>query len=744
VPGGSRRGARAGTDVLLAWGLGALLAAVALGAGGGLQPGPTTVVEIVLVLVAGVASALALLATAGRPLHGGGTLAAFAGLTVLTGLSITWAVQPDDAWLETNRTLAYLACLAAGIALVRLAPGRWGALLGATVVAACIVSLYALATKVFPGALNPEEAEARLREPFGYWNAVGLMAALGVPGALWLAARRAGHAAIGALAYPVLGILLTTILLAYSRGSLLAVAVGAAVWFAVVPLRLRSAAALASGAVGAILVALWAFGQTALSGRDQPLPVRAAAGHELGLLLVVMTLLLLVVGLAAGFSAARRAPAAHARRRAGTALVVVLALVPAVGIVALTLSDRGWAARSRKAGRSSRTPGPARPPTSPAASPRWARSRPLLQRGAQALPRRAGARGRRRRLRHRPPAGPPGRARRPPRPRLPLPDRGRPRDRRPRRLPPDLRRVAVGDPADVRAPPALGRRARRPRGAGHRGRRLRRPLLRRLDLVRPGDRRRGHALRRLGRRPRGPPGRPRRPAARAAARLPLGARLAQAARRPARILPALGLLVLTAVLAWTVFQPLRALNAGEDALALLEAGRTEQARAAAVRAHDIDPLSAEPLYDLAVIESAAGRTDAASAALERAVALQPQNPTPWLRLADFQLSAERDPQAALRLPRPGARAGPAQHDRGGALPAGHAAGRRLAAQPAGACVRTTESASAYAAACARADRVQENSAARRRPRSVRSRRSAGSATRRPSSRASAWGSRPST
>ena len=66
------------------------------------------------------------------------------------------------------------------------------------------------------------------------------------------------------------------------------------------------------------------------------------------------------------------------------------------------------------------------------------------------------------------------------------------------------------------------------------------------------------------------------------------------------------------------------------------------------------------------------------------------------------------------------------------------------AQPAAAPVRLSDTASAYAVAWARADRAQENSAARRRPRSLRSRRSAGSAARRPSSRAKAWGSRPST
>src|SRR5438094_63377 len=86
-----------------------------------------------------------------------------------------------------------------------------------------------------PGALNPGETYARLREPFGYWNAVGLMAALGLPGCLWLGARRDGRPAVNALAFPALGLLVLTMLLAYSRGALLAAGVGAAFWFAFVP-----------------------------------------------------------------------------------------------------------------------------------------------------------------------------------------------------------------------------------------------------------------------------------------------------------------------------------------------------------------------------------------------------------------------------------------------------------------------------------------------------------------------------
>ena len=80
-------------------------------------------------------------------------------------------------------------------------------MLGAITLACVVISAYAVLTKVLPGALNPDEIYARLREPFGYWNSVGLMAALGVPGVLWLGTRRTGHQALNALAYPALGLL---------------------------------------------------------------------------------------------------------------------------------------------------------------------------------------------------------------------------------------------------------------------------------------------------------------------------------------------------------------------------------------------------------------------------------------------------------------------------------------------------------------------------------------------------------
>ena len=55
--------------------------------------------------------------------------------------------------MEANRTLSYLATMAAGVALVRLFPRAWASLLGGVVLASVAICGYALLTKVFPGAL---------------------------------------------------------------------------------------------------------------------------------------------------------------------------------------------------------------------------------------------------------------------------------------------------------------------------------------------------------------------------------------------------------------------------------------------------------------------------------------------------------------------------------------------------------------------------------------------------------------
>src|SRR6201999_296403 len=142
----------------------------------------------------------------------------------------------------------------------------------------------------------------RLREPSEYWNSVGLMAALGFPPMLWLAARRSGHGAVNALAWPALGVLGITVMLSYSRGSLVALLVGLILWFAIVPLRLRGLVALAAGAVAAGVVVVWTFAQDGLTTGNAPMAARVDAGHEFGSLVLLVACLLLALGLAVQFS----------------------------------------------------------------------------------------------------------------------------------------------------------------------------------------------------------------------------------------------------------------------------------------------------------------------------------------------------------------------------------------------------------------------------------------------------------
>src|SRR5205085_4545589 len=127
----------------------------------------------------------------------------------------------------------------------------------------------AVLTKVFPGILAPHEPYARLRPPFDYWNGVGVAAAIGIPPLLWLGARRSGHAAANVLAWPALGVCIVGLLLSYSRGALLVLAIGLALWFLVVPLRLRAVLALLGVLAVTLPVVAWAFAQDGLT-LDQP------------------------------------------------------------------------------------------------------------------------------------------------------------------------------------------------------------------------------------------------------------------------------------------------------------------------------------------------------------------------------------------------------------------------------------------------------------------------------------------
>jgi hypothetical protein len=342
-------------------------------AGGGLPPvQQMTTTEIILTLGCGAIVAGAVLLTApGRRVYGLWPVCLLLAFAALSALSVVWSVQPDASWQNAGLMLTYSAVFGAAVALARAVPARWPAILGGVTLAAVVVCGYALLTKIFPARLDAHDIYARLQAPYGYWNATGLTAAMGVIGCIWLGARRAGHALLSALAYPAMGLLLLTLLLAYSRGALFALALGLALWFAIVPLRLRGAAVLLTGAAGAGLVVAWDFSRNALSADSIALHARVIAGRQLGVLVVAMLVVLTIAGVAIRFSTDRRVGgdfsgvSAQTRRNAGAVLLSILALALIAFAGALAASHRGLPGSISHGFHSLTNPHAAVPPNTP-------------------------------------------------------------------------------------------------------------------------------------------------------------------------------------------------------------------------------------------------------------------------------------------------------------------------------------------------------------------------------------------
>ena len=176
------------------WGVALAIAAVSFGASGGLTLERTTWTEVALMLTGAALVAAALLTRRlSPPLYGGFALLGLTALAAYTG-AVDHVVAVARRLVARDQPHVRLRGGAS--------PARWRwcgwcrtagrAVLSGVGLGCVLVCAWALATKIFPEALAPDETFARLREPFGYWNAVGLMAALGVPPLLWVAARRTG------------------------------------------------------------------------------------------------------------------------------------------------------------------------------------------------------------------------------------------------------------------------------------------------------------------------------------------------------------------------------------------------------------------------------------------------------------------------------------------------------------------------------------------------------------------------
>jgi hypothetical protein len=627
--------------------LGGALAAVSFGAAGGTELSRTSITEV-LMLLAGVAVIAAALLWGRRgPVSGATSLVAFGLLAVLTSLSVLWSVIPELSYIEAGRTLSYLVVFAAAIAGARLAPRAVPGVLGGVLIGAMLPVAYALASRIWPGTLAENELSNRIGAPFQYWNAVGTVAAIAIPAALWLGSRRTGSVWLRALAYPAVGMCVVAILLTQSRGALAAAVIAAALWLAIVPLRLRSLPVIIAPALAGSAVGAWALSEDPFSKSLQPLEAKEAVAGEFGLLVVVMIVLLLAVGLAVNVGLQRGVVSMRARRRAGVVGVAVACLVPLLAFTSVALSGNIDDRVSELTSETEVSPDEGGDRVFASSSTRgkyWREAgrvfddRPAVGVGAGAF---AVAR-----LRHRTDAAVTAHAH--------------------GFVPQTLADLGIAGVAVTTLllvawlVAALRTTAMLPR---------------RLSFASPSDE---PAPRRDWDRDRiglvalslaaiafglqslidwtwfipGPAVLALVAAGYVAGRGPAAALPATPAARPrpstTRIAAAVGVALAGLVLAWAVWQPEASDGATGQALELADEGRFPEAIAKTQDAEDVNPLTAEPLLVRASIQTQAGDEAAARDTLERAVLGFPGDPQTWYRLAAFQLGTLNRPASAVQ------------------------------------------------------------------------------------------------
>ena len=217
-------------------------------------------------------------------------LGGLAGFTAWLVVSMAWTETQTGTPLEIERTLVYVAAALAALAVVRREDVR--VLLGGVCAGTTAVCAYGLATRVFPDRFVTDTSvvEQRLASPVGYWNGLGLVAAMGVLLALAFAARaesRLARAGAG-VAVPVL---LGTLYFTFSRGSWGALGVAVVVMLATDRRRLQLAlTALPLAALGAVVV--WEGSRrTALTHTNATLAAATHQGHRLAEIVLVAAVL---------------------------------------------------------------------------------------------------------------------------------------------------------------------------------------------------------------------------------------------------------------------------------------------------------------------------------------------------------------------------------------------------------------------------------------------------------------------
>jgi hypothetical protein len=272
-------------------------------------------------------------------------IAALAALTGWIALSLTWAPLAGAAQDDLQRVAFYLGVLIAAAALLGPRPmARW--IEPALAFGAFIVIGYGLSGRLLPDVIHlahSRTALGRLEQPLTYWNAMGLLAAMGFVLATRIAgdASRDGRLRLGAAA--VTPALAVGVYLSFSRGALAAVAVGLVVLVGLAPERRQMR-------VAGVLVAIGIVASVAAGLLPAVRALQGGAGAKTAEGAAMLVVLLVLMAAAAGACAWLARREATGRLRSDRVRLPRPRLIIAGCILVLLAATLGAAALERRPG----------------------------------------------------------------------------------------------------------------------------------------------------------------------------------------------------------------------------------------------------------------------------------------------------------------------------------------------------------------------------------------------------------
>ena len=328
-----RAGARRRPQAQLAL-AGALTAFLAFQAGG-FFPAAVGVSAAALAVLLALRVTLAAQPFAGWSASAAVVAAAGAGLAAWVVASAAWSSAPGRALVELDRVLLYLLAFAVCAVFPRR-PGALATLLRWMLLAIVAVAVAGLATRLVPDAFTaaPGREPARLAFPLTYWNAMGVICAIGLVLALQAASGAREPAWGRVLAGAALPVLVVAGYLPLSRGGIATAALGAVLYLALArPPRLLTTLVTAGPPAGIALAV--AYHADALTRASYAQPPGPHEGHRVALVLAACAAAAALLRLAALRLDGRVDRLAAAIRVGGRGRRAALALGVVVAVVAV-------------------------------------------------------------------------------------------------------------------------------------------------------------------------------------------------------------------------------------------------------------------------------------------------------------------------------------------------------------------------------------------------------------------------